>query len=112
MTEVKSSLKGFDPNAFSVLHLNIRSMKKHFESFKEFFKNVSVSFSAICLSKTWCKSQEELQNSNHILSGYNCFHQYRQYRRGRGVYLFMKESFCCKTRQDLSNICDAIDSYV
>ena len=69
MTEVKSSLTGFDPNTFSVLHLNIRSMKKNFENFKEFLKNLSVSFSAICLFETWCKSKEESQNSNYILSG-------------------------------------------
>ena len=36
--------------------------------------------------------------------------QYRQYRRGGGVCLFVKESFCCKTRQDLSINCDAIES--
>ena len=46
MTEVKSSLNAFDPNNLSVPHLNIRSMKK----------NVSVSFSAICLSEIWCES--------------------------------------------------------
>ena len=69
MTEVKSSLPGFDPNTFSVLHLNIRSMKKNFENFKEFLKNLSVSFSAVCLFETWCKSQEESQNSSYILSG-------------------------------------------
>ena len=32
MTEVKSSLASFDPNAFSVLHLNIRTMKKNLKS--------------------------------------------------------------------------------
>ena len=110
MTEVKSSLASFDPNAFSVLHLNIRSMKKNFENFKEFLKNLSVSFSAICLSETWYESQEESQNSNYILSGYNFFYQYRQYSRGGGVCLFVKESFCCKTRQNLSINCDAIES--
>ena len=73
MTEVKSSLASFDPSAFSVLHLNVRSMKKNFENFKEFLKNVSVSFSAICLSETWCESQDGSQNSNYILSGYNFF---------------------------------------
>ena len=52
MTKVKSSLASFDPNAFSGLHLNIRSMKKNFENFKEFLKNLSVSFSAICFSET------------------------------------------------------------
>ena len=35
MTEVKSSLARFDPNAFSVLHLHIRSMKKNFENSRE-----------------------------------------------------------------------------
>ena len=49
MTEVKISFKSFDPNAFSFLHLNLRSMKKSFENFKEFLKNLSVNFSAICL---------------------------------------------------------------
>ena len=101
MTEVKSSLASFDPNAFSVLHLSIRSMTKNFENFKEFLKNLSFSFSAICLSETWCESQDESQNSNYILSGYNFFYQYMQYRRGRGVCLFVKESFCCK----LDKIC-------
>ena len=73
MTEVKSSLASFNPNAFSVLHLNIRSMNKNFENFKEFLNNLSVSFSAICLSETWCESQDESQNLNYILSGYNFF---------------------------------------
>ena len=73
MTEVKSYLASFDPNAFSVLHLNIRSMKKNFKNYKEFLKNLSVSSSAICLSETWCESQDESQNSNYVLSGYNFF---------------------------------------
>ena len=73
MTKVKSSLASFDPNAFSGLHLNIRSMKKNFENFKEFLKNLSVRFSAICFSETWCESQDESQNWNYILSGYNVF---------------------------------------
>ena len=66
MTEVKSSLKGFGPNVFSLLQFNIRNMKKNFENFKELLKYLSPSFSAICLSETWCETQEESQNSNYI----------------------------------------------
>ena len=73
MTEVKSFLKVFDLNAFSVIHLNISSMNKNFKNFKEFLKNLSVNFSAIYLLETWCESQEESQNSNYILSGYILF---------------------------------------
>ena len=59
MTEVKRSLTSFDPIAFSFLHLNIRSMNKNFENFKEFLKNLRVSFSATCLSETYFESQDE-----------------------------------------------------
>ena len=45
-------LEGESPN------LNVRSMKKSFKNIKELLKNLSVSFSAICLSETWCKPQE------------------------------------------------------
>lgn len=64
MTGVKNYLTSFDPNTFSVVNLIIRSMGKNLENFKEFLKNLSVSFSTICLSETWCRSKEELQNSN------------------------------------------------
>ena len=62
MNEVKSSFTNFDPNAFSVLDLNITGMEKNFKNVKEFLKNLSVSFSAIWFSEKWCKSQDESQN--------------------------------------------------
>ena len=39
-------------SALSVLHLNIRSMKKNFESFKLFLSNFNFDFSIICFSET------------------------------------------------------------
>ena len=106
MTEVKSSVTGFDPNDFS------RSMKKNFKNFKEFLKILIVNFSGICLSETWCDSQEESQNSNYILSGYNCFHQYKQYLRGGGACLFVKESLCCKPNKICQKIAMPLNCYV
>ena len=39
------------------------------------------------------------------------FYQYKHYRRGSRTWcLFLKESFCCKTRQDLSTNCETIES--
>ena len=110
MTEVKNSLTSFDPNTSSVIHLKIRRMKKNFENFKEFLKNLNANFSALCLSETLYESQDESRNSNYILSGYNCFHQYSKYHRGEGVCLFLRKWFCYKTKQDLSINCDAIES--
>ena len=110
MTEFKNSSKVFDPNAFSILHLNITSMKKSCRNLKEFLKNLSVRFSATCLSETWCQSPEVSQNLNYFLSGYNFFYQYRQNCRGGGVCLLVKELLCYKTREDLSINCDAIEA--
>ena len=39
-------------NQFSVLHLNIRSIKKNFENFKLFLNSINFTFSVICLSET------------------------------------------------------------
>ena len=104
MTEVKSSLASFDPNAFSVLHLNIRSMKKKFENFKEFLKNLSASFSAICLSETWCESQDESQNSNYILSGYHFFISIGNITEEEECVFLLKNRFVAK----LDKICQLI----
>ena len=41
-----------DSFSFCVLYLNIRSMSKNFESFREFLDSLCFSFSAICLSET------------------------------------------------------------
>ena len=59
MTEVKTSLTSFDSNVFWVLRVNIRNIKKNFGSLKESLKNLSVNFSAICLSGTWCEWHKE-----------------------------------------------------
>ena len=39
--------------SFSVLHLNIRSIKKNFENFKKFLSSLGFTFSIICFSETW-----------------------------------------------------------
>ena len=40
-------------DSFSILQLNIRSIKKNSENFKLFFSTLGYSFSVICFSETW-----------------------------------------------------------
>ena len=56
--EVRDQLKSLQLNSFSVLHLNIRSMKKHFEAFQDFIESLNFKFSAICLSETWFQTHK------------------------------------------------------
>ena len=76
-------------------------MKKNVENFKEFLKNFSVSFSAICLSETWCESQDESQNSNYILSGCNFFISIGNIAKEEECVFLLKNRFVAK----LDKIC-------
>ena len=93
VNETKTFVSNTDSEFFTVLHLNIRSMKKSFESFQEFFKDLKFNFSAICLSETWCESIDATKNSNYKLNGYRSFHQIRSKRKGGGLCIFLCESY-------------------
>ena len=43
---------------FSILHLNIRSIKKNFESFKTFLSSLDFTFSIIYFLEKWCDDLE------------------------------------------------------
>ena len=45
---------------FSILHLNIRSIKKDFENFKLFLSFLEFSFSVICFSEAWLDDLDNL----------------------------------------------------
>ena len=62
---------------FSVLHLNIRSIKKNFESFKLFLNSINFTFSVICLSETWWDELATIEKSLFELPSYNSTHQAR-----------------------------------
>ena len=106
--EVKENLENFQQKSFSVLYLNIRSVSKIFESFREFLDSLCFSFSAICLSKTWCQPHET-SNSNLQIPGYVSLHQSRKNRRGGGLCIFLLESLSYKVRDDLAVNFSAIE---
>ena len=95
--------KDFTENSFSVLHLNIRSLNKNFESFAELYKLLSFKFSIICFSETW--SNDENLSKNSLLLNEN-----KKYRRGGGVAIFVHESLCYTKRNNLYINCEAIES--
>ena len=68
VNETKTFVSNIDSESFTVLHLNIRSIKKNFESFQKFFKDLKFNFSAVCLSETWCESidQQKIPITNLI----------------------------------------------
>ena len=75
--DVKLGFSKFE-SPFSVLHLNITSLGKNFEDFKELYKKLNLKFSIVCFSESWT-DDNKLENDSLIqLSGYKVLHQIRK----------------------------------
>ena len=93
------NLENFQQNSFSVLHLNIRSMSKNFESFQESLDLLCFTFSTIYLSETRCQPHET-SNSNLQIPSNVSLHQTRKNCRGGGLCIFLLEFFSYKFRDE------------
>ena len=90
--EIKSQLKKFQLNLFIVLHLNIWSMKKHFEAFQDFIESLSFKFRGICVSETWFQPHE-ISDSDFQLPGYYSFGITREKYKEGGFCISWQEIY-------------------
>ena len=81
-------------NCLSLLHVNIRSLHRNFDSLTILLKNLELRFSFIGITETW------LRDSSHFtdISGYNFVHNPRKDRTGGGVGLYLADNFDFKCR--------------
>ena len=87
---------------FSVLYLNIRSIKKNFENFKLFLNSINFTFSVICLSETWWDDLATIEKSLYELPNYNSTHQARGDWKGGGVSIYTHKPLDFTVKPDLS----------
>ena len=57
-------------NSFSVLHVNIRSINKNFDTFKNFYSKLNCKFSMVCFSETWTTDNSIRNDSNFQIENY------------------------------------------
>ena len=81
-SDFNGNFKDFTENSVSVVHLNIRSLNKNFESFAELYISLSFNFSIICFSETWSNDENLCKNSLFQLESHSFLHKNRKYRRG------------------------------
>ena len=94
---------------FSILHLNIRSTKNLFKTFKNFLSTLNFNFSIILFSETLL-DETDTENSNYELPGYYSIHQIRNNRKGGGVAVYIKKVLNFKIKYDLSINCKDVES--
>ena len=98
--ELKNLPKG-KSSYFSVLHSNVRSLKKNIDKLQSCIFNTETTFSVIGITETWLKENEALLPI-HNLKGYNFVSRGRNDRLGGGVGIFIKKSLKYKIREDLN----------
>ena len=69
--------------------------------------SLDFTFSVICFSETWC---DDLNNFIYEWPNYTSGHQKRSDCKGRGVSVYIHNSFNFKTRADLCTNCRDIES--
>ena len=85
--EVKQSSKNFSEDEVSIFHVSIRSMKKNFENFIEFYYALDFRFSIICFSETWADNSFR-KNSVYQLKNYNVKEKIKKWsQRRRTLFL-------------------------
>ncbi|XP_065664693.1 uncharacterized protein LOC136086327 [Hydra vulgaris] len=103
--------KGMEDNSFSMLHINIRSIQKNFESLKQFFHKIDIRFQVTCLSETWCNDVSIENNFNCQLPNYKVIHQVRALNKeGGGLCIYIKNSILFKRKPQLSSTTNDYES--
>ena len=87
----------------SVVHVNIRSLRKNLDSFKEFIEESNNAFNIICVSETWCSNDEIATNSSLHLKNFKTIpFERKAKKRGGGVLIYVNKNINHKIRSDLS----------
>ena len=95
------SLNNFDKSSFSMLHLNIRSLQKNFDSLCNLLMMLKFEFKVICITETWCSNNSMNYNPFKLLQ-YKSIHQVSKTGEGGGIALFLHNSLTFNIRRDLN----------
>lgn len=84
---------------FSLMHLNIRSLKKHHEDLVSLLACIGHNFDIIGCSETWLNGHTYLDIYN--LNGYSLYYKNRLGKIGGGVCLYVNSQYSVKERTDI-----------
>ena len=99
--ESPRNLNHFDKSSFSMLHLNIRTLQKNFDSLFSLLMTLKFEFKVICITETWC-SDNSMNHNLFKLPQYKSIHQVRRTGKGGGTAVFIQESLTFNVVHDLN----------
>ena len=94
-------------NTFSLLHVNIRSMNKNFESLNNLLDQSNFNFSVLGLSETWFSDKP---NSLFSIPGFDLVYNNRINKTGGGVGMYISSAYRYSERPNLNYMNDSIET--
>ncbi|XP_057290925.1 uncharacterized protein LOC130613625 [Hydractinia symbiolongicarpus] len=94
--------QNFNSSYFSLFHLNISSLSKHFNDLTYLLSDLNFNFSAIGITETGLQSKSPSLNCN--LNGYTFIHTPSESIKG-GALLYISDKLSCSSRPDLDQLC-------
>ena len=98
---ILTDLNNFDKSSFLMLHINIRSLQKNFDSLLNLLMTLKFEFKVICITETWC-SDNSMNHNLFELPQYKSIHQVRRAGKSGGILAFLHESLTFNIRHDIS----------
>ena len=95
-------------NDFSVLHFNIRSLNKNFDSLEQFLHTLTDSPTVVAVTETWLRNTMPV--SLYSLEGYNFLGNNRLSRSGGGVGFYVSSKFEFAKKSNLTIMNDCIET--
>ena len=100
--EIHESFERLSKNRLSVLHINIRSINKTFETLKHFYCTLNCTFSVICFLETYATDNSICKDTNFQIENYTALHQVRKSGREEYLSIFVHKENYFKAPPDLS----------
>lgn len=94
-------------NPFSIMHLNIRSLRAKIDHLHAYIKLLQACFSVIALTETWLNDES---SSSYSLPGYTFVCANRQNRKGGGVAMFIRSDLTFTFRNKLQSCDDDLET--
>ena len=96
-----STLDKTQASKFSILHMNVRSIKNKFDEVQNFLTRSDNQWDVICLSESWLK--DDLVKY-YELENYNVFASCRTSGEGGGTAIYVNDKYDVTERKDLKSL--------
>ena len=97
---------------FSIIHLNIRSLRKSVDKLKDFLNDIKGKFCVFVLSETWIDDDKTDLNSFFHILNYSFIHEKRKTNhKGGGLEIYVHKTLNYKILSNLAKSTENIETF-